>query len=521
VTNPPLIQSDPDSPRVIWNEIIRILHARMFRIAMVFLATVGAAYIYLQFVSDQYEAEAGLLVRLGRENVETPVTVAKGIVNTIGVREEEVNSNIQLLASPSLIDAVVDRIGVEAFEFEAPPPKTLIQKIKYHARNGYRWGRRQIKEALIALNLKKGLTKRDDVLELARRSLTVERVKTSDVIRVRMRLPDPGLAVRFVDVLLKLYLQRHVLVHQDANVTGFFTAEVRDHQASLKDIDRRLILLRDAAGVSAVDHQRELLLDRLDDLQEKIEDAENERAMVDRSPAAAGRPSALPPAIPKAVAGLIPNPSVDSLKEKLTERHLERVSIAESNTAESLSMKRLETEITVLEDLLLRGLDERLGQLKARARAIEEQLRALNTSEAQLDQLKREKNVEEQNYYVYTKRMEEARINDELDRGSVANISILYPPGATIEPVAPRKMLIMYISLAVGAVLGLALALVPEYFNDTIRTDRDVMAIDGVTFLGSFRLPRARRRQGRARATPGAVSPAVRPRLMPTGRPKD
>jgi uncharacterized protein involved in exopolysaccharide biosynthesis len=491
--------AEPETPREVLEDVVQALRARKLPALLAFAAAVVAAYVYLQFQTDQYEAEAGLFVRLGRENAETPVTVAKGIVNTIGVREEEVNSDIQLLSSQSLTEEVLDRVGVAAFEFEAPPPRTLFQKLKAQLRAVYRWARAQVKTGLIALGLKKPLSKREEAIELLLRSLTVDRVKSSDVIRLRLRLPDPALASRCLDELLASYFRRHSEVRKDANVADFFTARTEDHERRLEDIDRRIIRLRDGVGLSAVDRQRSLLLGRLDDAQKAIEEAEDLRELVEKRRASAGRtsgPEPIPSGSARAAGDLVPNPSVEAIREKLTAMHLERVSASGSRTESSQSRQRLEAQIDEVESLLLHGLNERLAQLRARAHDLEARLKALNAGQVALDQLNREKGVDEQNYYVYAKRMEEARINDELNRSRVVNVSVLYPPTVSIEPVAPRKLLIMGIALAVGVALGFSAALVPAYFDNTLRTGRDVRGVAGVTFLGTFRLPG----RGRGRA---------------------
>jgi uncharacterized protein involved in exopolysaccharide biosynthesis len=94
----------------------------------------------------------------------------------------------------------------------------------------------------------------------------------------------------------------------------------------------------------------------------------------------------------------------------------------------------------------------------------------------------------EESYLGYAKRVEEGRISDELDRRRVANVSLLSPPVASIEPVAPRKLLIMVLSLPVGLLLGVALALFAEYLGQAVSTPRDLAGIEGVAYLGTVRL---------------------------------
>jgi len=70
----------------------------------------------------------------------------------------------------------------------------------------------------------------------------------------------------------------------------------------------------------------------------------------------------------------------------------------------------------------------------------------------------------------------------------VANVTLLSPPVVPIEPVSPRKLLIMVLSLPVGLLLGVALALFVEYVGQAVSTPRDLAGIEGVAYLGTVRL---------------------------------
>ena len=149
-----------------WSDISEFFANKWKIIALVFVCTVFGAYIALQLMTDRYEGKATLLVKLGRENAEVPTTVQNsGFVST-GMRKEGVNSEIQILTSPSLIAETVDKFGAEAFAFRPVPPKSLLQAVRYYIKSTVRWVKARGDDALIALNLKKRLSDRDAAIQM-------------------------------------------------------------------------------------------------------------------------------------------------------------------------------------------------------------------------------------------------------------------------------------------------------------------------------------------------------------------
>ena len=61
--------------RDLWMDLRAVLVHRKFTIATVFIATVLAGYGALSVLTERYEAHGRLLVKLGRENAEVPLTV--------------------------------------------------------------------------------------------------------------------------------------------------------------------------------------------------------------------------------------------------------------------------------------------------------------------------------------------------------------------------------------------------------------------------------------------------------------
>ena len=102
---------------------------------------------------------------------------------------------------------------------------------------------------------------------------------------------------------------------------------------------------------------------------------------------------------------------------------------------------------------------------------------------AAFDDLVRTQKEAEDNYLLYAKKTEEARIAESLDQQKIANVAIAETP---IEPHLPSKPNVM-LNLALGVLsagfLGLGAAFAAEYFRDTVEQPRELEGFTGLPVL--------------------------------------
>ncbi len=132
------------------------------------------------------------------------------------------------------------------------------------------------------------------------------------------------------------------------------------------------------------------------------------------------------------------------------------------------------------------ALQARRGVLKKQLVACSRDMDKLVRYETDLQRLGRQVEIETANYRLYRKKLEESRISEVLDRKGIVNVRVIESPVASSGPVKPRKLLILGIGLALGLLGGLAIALVCDYFDHSIRTVEDVRRHIGLPVLGTF-----------------------------------
>ncbi len=95
-----------------------------------------------------------------------------------------------------------------------------------------------------------------------------------------------------------------------------------------------------------------------------------------------------------------------------------------------------------------------------------------------------------ENYLLYVKKQQEARMDDALDERGIVNVMLAEQPTAPVLPVWPAWT-VMAIGFVAAASTGTGAALVADYLEPGFRNPEDVSAYLGLPVLAS--LPRADR----------------------------
>jgi capsular polysaccharide biosynthesis protein len=132
----------------------------------------------------------------------------------------------------------------------------------------------------------------------------------------------------------------------------------------------------------------------------------------------------------------------------------------------------------------------RADVLKRTVASYEQQASVLDRQQSVEQDLERQKKTEEDNYLLYKRKQEEARISNALDRSRILNVAIAEPAAVPDLP-ARSRVFTLLIGLLAAIAASVASATTAEYLNPSLKTPVDVVEYLDVPVLASI-TPRAR-----------------------------
>lgn len=226
------------APRgVTMRDVLTAVFYDRWAILVAFLVPVCLGVAASLLVRTTYEAEARLLVLLGREYVFRP-EAGENTQSFSFDREQIVKSELEILGSRELKAEVIKTIGLE----EIYPSMTLGSAIDAPSSTG-----RQRPRAL------------DLAVERFEKDLKLTAVQGSNVIQLAYSHRDPQIAAEALNLLIRFYIEKRREVFSQTRSTVL--VQQRDLYAKqLADIEARLQAFRSQNNISNIEEQTNLLL---------------------------------------------------------------------------------------------------------------------------------------------------------------------------------------------------------------------------------------------------------------------
>jgi uncharacterized protein involved in exopolysaccharide biosynthesis len=491
-----LIRKEKLSSTPTTRELAMVLFRQRKVFVWVAAAVMTAAIVYL-IAGARYRAELKLLVRPGR--ADAPASAQSNApldLTRLAITEEELNSEVELLQDDEVLRRVIEENGM----------------------GGHDW--------LHFLRPSEGTAER--VERAARRlgkKLDVEAVKKTNLITVKYASNDPDVAAKILHSLENAYFEKHAEVHRPGGQLPFFTQQTGESRRQLDDAEQKLQQFMAGKGVVAADKERDLALQRVSTVdasfrEARVELAETEQQMHELQAQLSSLPertttqvrSADNPEVLAALKATLMNLQVKRVellnKFEPTHRLVQEVDeqIAQTQTAiakETLIPLRDETtdknshyEWAKAElekaQVQYRALQAKASETGAELASYRIQARQLGDAAITQDDLQNSERAAEENYLLYLKKQEEARMADALDQRGIVNVAVAEQPAAPALPLWSTWAVLAVGFVAAGAT-GAGAAFAADYVDTRFRTPNDILAHLNAPVLASLPRPAKRR----------------------------
>jgi uncharacterized protein involved in exopolysaccharide biosynthesis len=437
-----------------------------------------------------YRAHLRVLVRRGR--ADPPVTAqpnAPPDFSRVEVTEEELNSEVELLKDNDVLRRVVRANHLTAHDW-------------------LRW-------------LRPGETKEAREERAAKKlsgRLEVELIKKTNLIAVSYDAADPQAAAQVLKSLATVYLEKHMEVHRPGGQLRFFDQQTGESRRQLEEATGKLLGFTSSHGVVMAGQQRDLALQRLNDVEASYTHTQLEISETDRRIHELDAELGKLPERTITQVRTADNPELlRALKAGLLDLELKKTQLLtkfEPNHRLVLEVEQqiLQAKAAIATEKLSPLHDETTDQdvnyewakaelqkaqvarkgLEARQATTASQLAGYRALAQQLgeeavvqDDLTSSEKAAQENYLLYVKKREEARMGDALDQDGIVNVAIAEQPVVPALPVWPAGVVVL-VGFVGALTSGTGAAFAADYLDPALRTPEEVLACLEIPVLASL-----------------------------------
>jgi uncharacterized protein involved in exopolysaccharide biosynthesis len=470
-------------------ELATVLFRQRRVFACVAVLVFGAAVFYA-VAGSRYQAHMKVLVRPGR--ADAPVSAGENApldLTHLAINEEELNSEVELLRDDEVLRRVV-----------------LENKL-----GGRDW--------LHFLRFSEGPDQR--VERAARRlakQLKVESIKKTNLIAVSYASDEPRRAAKVLRSIADAYLAKHMTVHRPGGEVHFFEQETEESRRQVELAKNELLEFSQSHGVVEAAQERDLALQKLSEVDASYRQTQIDFAETRQRVAALQSELAQMPERTTTQVHTADNPDLlKALKASLLDLQLKRTQlltkfvpthrlvlevdkqIAQAEaaiTAQSAAPVRDETtdknahyEWAKLEleraRVQMKALEARAGATAVQESAYRTMAWKFGEDAVTQQDLENTEKAAEENYLLYIKKQEQARMADALDQRGIVNVAIAEEPVAPALPVW-STWTVLALGLVGATVAGSGAAFVADYLDPALRTPEEVAAYLHAPVLASF-----------------------------------
>jgi uncharacterized protein involved in exopolysaccharide biosynthesis len=459
-------------------DLMYILFKHKAKIITISLTVVFAATIGIFRLPTAYKASSKIMLKFGRENIYIPVGSADGGGSSMLVdasRKERLNSAIEMLRARSLIEKVVSDLGAEKIY-----PKIVTEKTTE-------------KNPLFSRSSSRKISPIEKATLMFEKELGVEAVENSDIITIKFSHEDPVIAAQAVNKLIDIFIEHHLRVYKQPQQYDFFGEQVILQEEKLRKSENELKAFREKNNIVSLEEQKSLLLRQIADMETGLAttraDISEKQGMI-RALTGEGDANGADGKMGEETE--FNRSAMSAIRGRLAELQMEEEKLLSKYKEQSIPVVNLRKEIKKAQELLAEEEktyhDKAVTSLNHTVKAIvskenrqqrqliylKQELVRINSLELKHRGLERQVALNEGNYQLYVKNMEEARISNAMDNQKIVNISVVEPANPPLRPVNSNKRLTLFLAIIVGGVTGLGAAFSFEYFNQSFSRVEDV-----------------------------------------------
>jgi succinoglycan biosynthesis transport protein ExoP len=434
-----------------------ILRARYKAVLLVFVITVAATVALSLLLPKQYTATAAVLV-----DVKSPDPVT-GMMLQGMMAPGYMATQIDIINSDRVAKQVITSLGMD----KSP----AIQSQWQEATEG--------KGQLL-----------DWLANLLQKSLEIKPSRESNVININYTGADPDFAAAVANGFAKAYMDVNLDLRlaPARQFAAFFEEQTKAAREKLEQAQAALSTYQQANGITSADERMDFETAKLNETSSQLTGVQGQTtdSQSKRNTAKADT-----------VSDVIQNPLINGLKadiarleSKLTESNVNLGKNHPQTQRTEAELATLRTQLDTETRKITSSIEtsyqvgkQREAQLKGALANQKARVLILNKQRDELNVLRRDIESAQRAFEIVSQRASQTNIESQANQ---TNIAILNPASPPADPSKPRVLLNTLVSIFLGTLLGIGLALALELLNRRVRSADDLTEALGIPLLGSI-----------------------------------
>jgi uncharacterized protein involved in exopolysaccharide biosynthesis len=485
-----LVWVGPPANLAAWNT--QDLVSTAFRHKRTLLACFGAIILLSVLAAllkpREYEAQAKILLKHERSDPLVSAGVQQIESSDRTVTSEEINSEVELVRSDDLLRRVVIACG--------------LAKASHDGRT----------------------TERNVALAMARlrSQLKVAVIRKTNVLSISYRSRSPDRSAAVLRSVLNTYLDKHVATHSASDELEFFDQQVDHYKGELAKADEALSRFAQKDGAVSPSTQRDAALQRATDFDASLQTTNSAIVETKERIRMLGTEAARTPARLTTQLKSADNPQlIQDLKAtmlRLQQKRTELLSKFQSNyrpvvevdqeianakmalsSAQSTPLRDKTTDVNPIRQWIDSELNKAradLAALQSKAQSTahtvesyQQQARNLDEQRLRHEELERNAKSAEDNYLLYVRKREDARITGALDQRRILNVTVIDPVLHPALAISAKPYYLLF-GVVLASVLTAGLLFAMHRADNTFRTPRQIEEFLQIPVLATVPLER-------------------------------
>jgi uncharacterized protein involved in exopolysaccharide biosynthesis len=450
-----------------------------------FVGSLGLILTAMMFWGNSYRSDARLFLRLGRESVSIDPTVSEsGAITVNEGREIEINSVLQILGSRELAERVVQKLGDDLIlsgvlpSERQPSSFSPIDSLKSTLRVLLDGSEVSLHERAVTALLK---------------GLKVTSPKKTSVVCIQYDSRSPEVAQMVVNEVIDAFKTEHLRINSTAGSYEFLAKQTQLLEEKLLAAQNELRDSKNRSGLVSINGHKQVLQDEFALLETQLI---NVRSDLSGSKARLKSLEMATDQLPERQETDQVQVAVDSkdkMREKLYDLQIKEREVTSKFSKDHPVHQAIAEQVREAQVLYDSQVPER-GQkttginsarqqidlarhmekadhdsheakysaMQTQYEAATQRMKDLNMDEVHLADLQRKVDQAEVAFKTYSEKMEQARLEQQLESQRISNINVIQAASFVEKPASPNRLLMLALGFVFASSGGIGIALLVE-----------------------------------------------------------